>query len=350
MANGQIVPSRLGRGENGLGSDTNALFLKVFANEVLNAFEESNVMKELHTVRTISSGKSAQFPVTGIATAKYHTPGDDVFEDTATGYTSAIKHRERVISIDDVLIAATSVAQIDELKNHYDVRSTYTTELGRALAKRFDLATMRTFCAASAVNNAARSNPDAGEGNVIDLGGGASGVPADVSTAARIVEVFQVIAQSLDEKHVPSEDRFAVLTPQLYYRLTGSENLAINRDFGGSGSVASGKIPEILGIKVFSSPHISDIAIAAVDGDDSKSANNPWDDAQGTSETTGYLDATLANLQFIAGHKSAIGTVKLLDLAVESEYSMPKQSTLMLAKYAMGHGILRPDAAVMVTS
>ena len=53
----------------------NALFLKVFANEVLNAFEESNVMKELHTVRTISSGKSAQFPVTGIATAKYHTPG-----------------------------------------------------------------------------------------------------------------------------------------------------------------------------------------------------------------------------------------------------------------------------------
>ena len=58
------------------------LFLKVFANEVLTTFEETNVMKDLHTVRTISSGKSAQFPTMGKATAKYHTPGDDVFEQT----------------------------------------------------------------------------------------------------------------------------------------------------------------------------------------------------------------------------------------------------------------------------
>ena len=37
-----------------------------------------------------------------------------------------------------------------------------------------------------------------------------------------------------------------------------------------------------------------------------------------------------------------------MDLAVESEYSIPKQATLMLAKYAMGHGILRPEGAVSV--
>lgn len=346
MANGQIVPSRLGRGENGLGSDTDALFLKVFANEVLNAFEESNVMKELHTVRTISSGKSAQFPVTGIATAKYHTPGDDVFEDTATGYTSAIKHRERVINIDDVLIAATSVAQIDELKNHYDVRSTYTTELGRALAKRFDLATMRTFAAAAATNNAARSNPDASEGSAIQLNTG--GLPATLDSATNIIQAFRVIAQTLDEKHVPSEDRFAVLTPALYYLLAGSDSAAINKDIGGVGSIATGSIMELVGIKIYKSAHIANVAIAAVDGDDVNANNNPWDDAEGSSDAVGYLDANLDDLQFIAGHKSAIGTVKLLDLAVESEYSMPKQSTLMLAKYAMGHGILRPDAAISI--
>jgi hypothetical protein len=62
---------------------------------------------------------------------------------------------------------------------------------------------------------------------------------------------------------------------------------------------------------------------------------------------TGY-NADLTNVKIIAGHKSAIGTVKLLDLAVESEYSMSKQSTLMLAKYAMGHGVLRPEAAILV--
>ena len=60
---------------NSAGSRT-ALFLKVFAGEVLATFEEANVMKALHTIRTISSGKSAQFIVTGAASSRYHTPGE----------------------------------------------------------------------------------------------------------------------------------------------------------------------------------------------------------------------------------------------------------------------------------
>ena len=158
------------------------------------------------------------------------------------------------------------------------------------------------------------------------------------------------MAQTLDEKHVPSDGRFAILTPELYYLLTGSDNIAINRDFGGSGAVASGSIPQLLGIKIYSSPHIADIAVNDVAGDDVNAKNNPFDDAEGSSDAKGYLDAGLDVLQFLGGHTSAIGTVKLMDLAVESEYSMQKQSTLMLAKYAMGHGILRPDAAVSVVS
>jgi len=348
MADGTITPSRIGQ-EMSAGA-TDALFLKVFANEVLNAFEESNVMKELHTVRTISSGKSAQFPVTGIATAKYHTPGEDVFEMTdGTKYPTAIEHRERVINIDDVLIAATSVAQIDELKNHYDVRSVYTTELGRALAKRFDLATMRTLVAASHVDATARANPDASQGTVIDLGT-TTGAPANVDTAANLIQTFRLIAQTLDEQHVPSEDRFVILTPALYYLLAGSDNAAINRDVGGVGSIATGSIMELVGLKIYSSPHVSTITTNEVASDDVNANNNPFDDADGGSAAKGYLDSGLDVLKFIAGHKSAIGTVKLLDLAVESEYSMSKQAHLMLAKYAMGHGILRPECAISVRS
>ena len=349
MANGNITPSRLGAsmGATGTYAQDNALFLKVFGNEVLAAFEEANVMKELHTIRTISSGKSAQFPVLGTATAKYHTPGQDVF-DAGNSYTTAIKHRERVINIDDVLIAATSIANIDELKNHYDVRATYSSELGRALAKRFDLATMRTLAAAAETDADSRANPDAAQGTRLDLGTGS--LPANLSTAANIIQTFRVMAQKLDEKHVPSDGRFAILTPELYYLLTGSDNIAINRDFGGSGAVASGSIPQLLGIKIYSSPHIADIAVSDVSGDDVNANNNPFDDAEGSSDAKGYLDAGLDVLQFLGGHTSAIGTVKLMDLAVESEYSMQKQSTLMLAKYAMGHGILRPDAAVSVVS
>ncbi len=345
MANGSIIPSRLG--QSNLSGDVNALFLKVFSNEVLTTFEEANVMKELHTVRTISSGKSAQFPTMGKASAKYHTPGADIFEAGST-YASQIKHKERVINIDDVLVAATSIANIDELKNHYDVRSAYSTELGRALAKRFDEATMKTLVAASQVNHADRANPDASQGIVIDLG--STGMPANVDTAANLIALFRIIAQKLDEQDIPSEDRFAVLAPEQYYLLAGSDSNAINRDFGGAGSIASGSILKLSGISIKTSNNLltSGIVSNSVTGDDVNAANNPFDDADGGSAGKGYLDAGLNTLKLVAGHKSAIGTVKLMDLAVESEYSMSKQATLMLAKYAMGHGILRPEAAVSV--
>ena len=346
MANGLITPSRLG--QSGGAGDTDALFLKVFANEVLTTFEETNVMKDLHTVRTISSGKSAQFPTMGKATAKYHTPGEDVFETTdGTKYVTALTHKERIINIDDVLIAATSIANIDELKNHYDVRSAYSTELGRALSKRFDLATMRTLVAASQVDAAGRANPDAGQGIKIDLGT-TTGAPADLSTAANLIQTFRLIAQKLDEQDIPSEDRFVILTPQLYYLLAGSDSAAINRDFGGAGSIATGNVLQLVGLKIYSSTHLTDITTAEVTSDDVNANNNPFDDADGGTAAKGYLDAGGATLQFVAGHKTAIGTVKLMDLAVESEYSIPKQATLMLAKYAMGHGILRPEGAVSV--
>ena len=62
---------------------------------------------------------------------------------------------------------------------------------------------------------------------------------------------------------------------------------------------------------------------------------------------TAGVDATL-EYGMLCGTKEAIGTVKLLDLATESEYQIERQGTLFVAKYAMGHGVLRPECAVAV--
>ena len=51
MANGNTSPSRSGLISG--GSDNDALFLKVFSGEILTAFEQNNVMKDLHMMRTI---------------------------------------------------------------------------------------------------------------------------------------------------------------------------------------------------------------------------------------------------------------------------------------------------------
>ena len=333
MANGDTTPSRLG--QVNAANDANALFLKVFSNEILTTFDEANIMKDLHTIRSISSGKSAQFPVSGIASAKYHQPGQDIL-DAGNSYLSAIKHNEKIINIDDMLVSSTFIANIDEVKNHYSVRSIYAKEIGKALAKRFDLAVMKTWVAAARTTTPNVTGGNAGTsvntGNALD-------------TAAEIIDALFGMAQSLDEKDVPNDgQRFAVLTPAQYYKLLTSDNIAVNRDVDGVGSVSKGTVPMVAGIKLYKSQHLADLQALGAEANQDQDDDNASNDVFGGSGT-GY-NSDLSDTGLIGGHPQAVGTVKLLDLATEEDYSVAHQGTLFVAKYALGHGILRPECAV----
>jgi hypothetical protein len=351
-------PSRVGiRGAGaGLvaGTDNNELFLKKFSGEILQSFEESNIFKPLHTIRTIESGKSAQFPVTGIASANYHTPGENIAEEggASSKYLSDIKKTERVITIDDMLVASTFLANIDDMKNHYDIRSVYANELGKALAKRFDEALSKVFIAAARSDANLSGRP---AGGILDVSQNVMGDGSDSGddavntdpTGAELVAALFTAAQKLDENDVPSDGRFCVLRPQEYYKLiTGGAGAlaistsAVNKDVGGLGSIASGSIPQVAGITIYKSNHIPSTDLSAVSTGDGLAAN----DVFGTSGI-GY-NGNFTNTLGIVSHSAAVGTVKLLDLATESEYQIERQGTLFVAKYAMGHGVLRPECAI----
>lgn len=346
MANGDFT----GLSRSGLiqgGSDNDALFLKVFSGEILTSFSENNVMKDLHMIRTISSGKSAQFPVSGIATAQYHTVGENIVE-SSNGYLSSIGMNEKIITIDDVLVSSTFIANIDELKQHYDVRSIYAGELGKALAKRFDIATMKTLYAASQASANLTGDQDTGAGTSI--------TGAELTTAAGIIDALYAVAESLDKNDAPDEGRFAVLSPSTYYKLLTSDNVAINKDTGTGGNVNAGTIASVAGIRLVKSNHLTDIAelgnqVTNATGDGA--SNNDVFEGDGAGYNGDFSDLKAgagATLEYgiLAGTKEAIGTVKLLDLATESEYQIERQGTLFVAKYAMGHGVLRPECAVEV--
>ena len=319
MAN--ATPSRLGAA-NGAAANfaqKNALFLKVFAGEVLTAFDETNVMKDLHVSRTISSGKSAQFPVTGKANAAYHVVGTPLLG------TQNIKHNEIVVNIDDVLIADTFIANIDEAKNHYDVRAEYSRLLGMALAKQFDVRCLQLGVLA------ARGSATVTGGN-----GGTAITDSDAATnGASLAASIFAAAQAMDEKDVPENDRVAIVKPAQYYQLVQTTDV-INRDFGGAGVYADGTVLRVAGIQIVKSNNVPSSNVASATAGE----NNTYH---------GNFSTTVA----LVMQKSAIGTVKLMDLAVErtsGDFEIMYQGTLMAAKYAMGHGILRPECAVEIKS
>jgi len=323
MANATV--SRLGL-VNNTGTDFDALFLKTFSGEILTAFAENNIFNEaMHTVRSIASGKSAQFPVLGTATAAYHTVG------TPLVGANQIKANEKIINIDDLLISQAFVADIDSLKNHYDVRQTYSAELGKALARTFDQNV------AKVIANASRASTTLSGGNggvVLTLANGNT-ASSDV-TGDELAAAIYDIAQTFDERDIPTTDRFVVLPPAEYYKLAESATRTIDVDFnpGGNGSFASGRIQQIAGMPVMMSNNVPQ----------SNVGSNP----SGANNTYSGDDSKTIGLVF---HKSAVGTVKLMDMTTEisgADYNLMYQGTLMVAKYALGHGILRPEAAATI--
>jgi hypothetical protein len=307
MAN--MNPSRFGE-INGSATDPTALFLKVFSGEVLTSFEISTQAISRVMTRTISSGKSAQFPVQGRTTAALHTPGTEILGNN-------VNANEKVIAIDGLTIADTFVANIDEAMNHYDVRGIYSTELGRALARAMDsnLLQVGLLAARTTTPNVADAGYPAGT-KLLNAG--------YATTGATLASGIVSAAQTLDANNNPSEDRYAFLKPAQYYLLVQTTSL-IDKDWGGDGSYSDGKINRIAGIELVKSNQVPS-----------------------TNVTTGPLayQGNFANTVCPIWQKGAVGCVKLMDLAVESKYEIRFQGTLMVAKYATGYGALRPESAI----
>lgn len=332
--------SRLGtvNGAAADGSAEYALFLKVFSGEVLSTFQETNLFMDKHMVRTISHGKSAQFPNMGTASTKYAVPGESIVEDS--GYLSQIKHNERVIHIDQFLTSNVMVADADELMNHYDIRSEYSSAIGRALAKQMDTNILSTVYAAALTPNTHSGSISGGAAGTVITGG-------SLTTGSTMVTKAFEAAQQLDENDVPKEDRYMAVRPAQYYALAQQTSL-LDRDFGGANGIYSdGTVLKCAGFTVVSTNNLRSVDDSSSSTDDVGIRNDPFPDASDKDYGTGVDWSTLCALHF---HKSAVGTVKLQDLSVESEYQLERLATLYVAKYMCGHGTLRPESAVAVTT
>jgi len=232
-----------------------------------------------------------------------------------------ILSNERVITIDDLLIAPVFIASIDEAMTHFEFRSTYSVEAGRALAKTMDQNIFQVALLA------ARSSA-----LITGSSGGTKLTDSTCKTNAdNLIADIAAAMQALDEKNVPAQDRAIFVRPEEYYLLVNSSSKAINRDYNpnGNGSVADGNIFRLFGGEIVKTNHLPS-----------------------TNVTTGpaAYQGDFSNTAALVMHRSAVGTVKLVDLAIEMDYLVQNQGTLIVAKYAVGHGILRGESAVEIAT
>jgi hypothetical protein len=272
-----------------------------------------------HVIRSISSGISAQFPLVW-KTASVEYAYVNSSGSTATTAVeldgTAINKNEKVIPIDGLLLADHFVNNLDEAMNHYDVRSIYAKEAGIILGTQWDKNVLQEGVLG------ARSSTLVTSGN-----GGAVLTNSSYGTSGSTLGggLFDA-AEELDEKNVPENDRYMYVRPAQYYLMAETTDL-INRDWGGRGVYAEGEVMKIAGIHLVKTNNLPITTVS---------------DSTGVTTHEGNFSTTKA----LVMHKSAVATVKLLNLAVETEYDIRLQGWWIVAKYAMGHSFIRPECCV----
>ncbi len=302
------VPSRIGQVNN--AGDPLALFLKKFGGEVLTAFNQSTVTGGKFMERSVSGQKSATFPVVGrIAAPTIHTPGNEILGTN-------IASNEKIIDIDGLYLEHIFLASIDEMMNHYDVRAPYAQQLGEGLALQKDKNLLQLVVLAARTATPNFTGGDAGS-SLINVN-----YKTDSTTLAG--GLF-LAAETLDDKHIP-DSRYAYMKATQYY-LLAQNTTAINQLFGGSGAYSDGRVTRIAGIELVKC----------------KGSIFP------ATNITGILSKYTVNASTTAAlvcHGSAVGTVSLKGVQMETGYDMRRQGTLMLSKMVVGSGVLRPESAV----
>lgn len=313
MANPHVVSGFLDI--NNAGTPFDDLALKVYGGMVLGSFNKATTTAGRRIERTITSGKSAQFPVFGrfSAATKPTRGGEVVF--------SQINSNEHVISIDGLLLAPLFLDILDEAKSHFDARAPYAEQQGQILAEADDKRTLAALI--SACRTATPS-----------VTGGDQTAPEIDATMGTDVNVLKAAiygaAEQLDNFSVPANDRYCWIPPSAFYLLL-QDGEFIDRDFNGAenGSRATATMRSAADFMVV------------------KTNNLPRDDWSAETQLSTRLqdDYRTDNLG-VCAHASASGVVTLIGLQFEQEYTMERQGTMLIAKYAKGYDYLRPEASV----
>ena len=318
--NHPVVPSRLG--QNNQSGDTRALFQNKALTDIIEMFKLTSLGSNLITKKTIDSGKSASFPVVGTASAEYLPAGDSLDG-------KKINHSERIIQIDDLMVAHAYIFDLDKAMAHYDSKAHYIKQLGMSLAKRYEEDLFRTLVQAASIRTSIQMT-NAGltaftdqKFNTVEL----------IATADKNkgLSVYQAIvnagAQWYSNENIG--EPVVVLQPQQYSALLVNP-ASTGTTWADDSASQSGKVPMINGYKVYQTPYLTKGVVTAGGSIKAKYAGN----------YTGTLGVLFS--------PEAVAVLELIGISNEMSREHVVKSDLMSADMAVGFGVLNPAAAVLI--
>jgi hypothetical protein len=308
------TPNRLGQ-INQAGA-VDALFQDIIQGEIMTAYEEKNVTDGFFMERTVVNGKGAEFHLMGNVSAFYHVPGEEILG-------GQVNHGKRLIGIDAKLVAPLFIDDLDEAMAAHDYRAPLTRKAGEALAVINDRQRLQVAVLA------ARSTAD-----IPDLPGGSAiteDVAGDMDDGAKLFDALEEASAIMDENDIPADGRYCFLPPRRYNKLARLDDL-VDRDVAlGNGNKPELKVSVAAGFKLIKTNHLptTNITTGLMAGGDRAAYVGDYTKVRG-----------------LCVAMEAIGTAKAIGLRSFPTWDSRRLGWDFKTWQAIGHGVLRPDAAI----
>lgn len=308
------IGSRPGELEGG-STDPLELFRTVFPGEVLEIYQRLLVIAPRVFTRTIDSGKGAEFPAIGGATARYFSPGERL---TGQGQ---IPTGQNLVNVDYPLISDLFLHDFDDAMRHYEVRARYARAMAIALKNRDDSDTAITI-----IQSARESS-----GLVSSYSGGTVIATANMHSDGDVMgaAIFDAGIE-FDTKDNMVMGRSCVVPP-VQYGLVVKSGYATDYEVsaGSNGGIPSGSVKQINEIPIFKSNNVPRTNITV----------NP------TGARNDYTGDFTKTYGMVFGDEAA-ACVRRWELEMQQESTVAGQGTLIVARMMHGKKKHRADCAV----
>ena len=353
------------------GSDNNRgkLWLPIWSGEVIRAYDEYNIFEGLVTSKTIASGRSMEFPITGTVSIKTAwNAGEELVggqDSKATGFS---------VSLDSRPIAAHfETDNIDLMISQWEYRSELARQAGLALSNARDkqIYSMLVRCGAT-TQLAGDPRPSMGLDGVI-YGGGDTDFPnADrlgslhvsgdatqrANAALELLLALEKFVVHLQENNIDAGQVFCAVNPQAFMDIRALGMARASTQLAGGGNQlmfngsAEGGFAAGLGAPFTQSMGALRDSLVYM-GVNIIKTNHMLTDDQATTNTIGE---TRYGLDFAAGKVGAviftsdcIASLKLQGVKVDTVDDIRRNTQFTVASTMNGTGVMRPECCALFT-
>jgi hypothetical protein len=345
--------SALGTSTEGGPADgtVSKLWLPIWSGEVLHAYDSYKLFEPMVTAKTLESGRTMEFPITGTVTLKSEWQAGEYLhggEDAKNGNFS--------VALDARPMAAHfELDNIDLMITQWEYRQELARQAGQTLANARDkqigvmIAGAGTVAALSSDPRTGISLPEVGQ-----LTAYTGGVP-DAAAALELLGHIEAFITDCQENSVPMANAYCAVTPKMFQQIrrlgvaTHASNAgqnAVNMQpmFGGVAAAGGLGAPftegmhgmdeklVYMGVTICKTNHIPKVAY----------------DTTNIGAAKYNVHGNDALIESLIWMPECVASIRKTGLVVDTEDDVRRNTTFTVASMLSGTGILKPELAKVI--